>query len=195
MQVSRMIEVYPAALAAGMMAAIGLASLGHAPLSAGTTVAADGGAAATPQQLEQRMSMDLARLAGSQANAGSLIRGLHSGKAITLIGTGGSGQAAKAVRFVPPTRPMGYDGVYLALALMQQRLIAQDIARPTPSQLEAALLGGAPAGGDSPDSEAVPGVLQLRSQGVGWRQIANACGVRLLSFVTAMTSRHGVRDA
>lgn len=195
MQVNRMIEVYPTVLAAGMIAAIGLASFMHAPLSTGAVMPANGIAVKTDRQLEQRMSTELARLAGSRANASSLISGLHSGKTITLIGTGGGAQPEKTVAFVPPTRPMGYGSVYLALALTQQELMVLGIAHPTPSQLEVALLGGTLIGSDAVGTQRVPGVLQLRSEGLPWRQIASACGVRLGSFVTAMTLWHRVLDA
>jgi len=62
-----------------------------------------------------------------------------------------------------------------ALDLARRQLSAAGITNPTPEQLRAAMIGGTvrTANGDV----ALQGVLRLRSQGMGWGQIAHAVGV------------------
>ena len=141
--------------------------------------------------VQQRISADFSAFAGSDSNAHSLVAGLRSGQPITLTSAGGAGTttgAATAVTIMPPTRPMGYGNIYLALSLAKQRLAAQGIANPTPQQLQLALTGGTVIGGTPPKAQTVQGVLQLRSQGRSWGQIADSYGIRLGSVVGGMKS-------
>ncbi|HET9403821.1 MAG TPA: hypothetical protein VFO57_04505 [Burkholderiales bacterium] len=71
---------------------------------------------------------------------------------------------------------MGNGEVERAMTLASRDLAAAGIDNPTPQQTEAALMGGTVtnAQGQSTDMQ---GVLQLRSQGMGWGQIANTIGV------------------
>jgi len=98
-------------------------------------------------------------LAGSEANATSLVTGLRDDKEVNLSGT----------KFTPPTKKMGYGNVNIALALAEAELKKQGITNPTPEQLKTALVGDATH----------KGILQLRAEGMGWGQIANSLGFKL----------------
>jgi len=107
--------------------------------------------------------------AGSNSNADSLANGLRSGTPITLKGSG------ETTTFTPPTRPMGQGNVTRALDLAQRQLAAGGITDPTPNEIRIALMGGSISGPDG--TTRYPGVLQLRSEGMGWGQIAHTIGV------------------
>jgi hypothetical protein len=62
------------------------------------------------------------------------------------------------------------------MTLANRNLAAAGITNPTPLQTEAALMGGTVTNAQGQSTE-MPGVLQLRSQGMGWGRIANATGV------------------
>ncbi|HEY3077160.1 MAG TPA: hypothetical protein VGJ74_18475 [Burkholderiales bacterium] len=96
-------------------------------------------------------------LAGSDANAKSLVTGLRDGKEVTLT----DGKTTTA--FTPPTGKMGGGNVDIALALADESLKQKGITNPTPDQLKTALSG----------------ILQQRADGKGWGQIANAMGFKL----------------
>lgn len=125
-----------------------------------------GGAPATS------IAKHFASFAGSPQNAASLVAGLRSGTVITLSSPG----AATGVSFTPTTKPMGYGNITYALSLAQHQLATQGIAQPTPQQLNTALNGGTLTSVDSHGATRtvqMSGVLQLRSQGMGWGQIAH----------------------
>jgi hypothetical protein len=63
-----------------------------------------------------------------------------------------------------------------ALTLANRDLAAAGITSPTPQQTEAALMGGTVTNAQGQTSE-MAGVLQLRSQGLGWGQVAHTIGV------------------
>jgi hypothetical protein len=107
--------------------------------------------------------------AGSSDNLSSLASGLRSGKEITLTGDG------QKVAFTSPTKPMGYGNITRSLDLAQRQLALQGITDPTPSQLQAALMGGTIT--TSKGTVTYTGILQMRSDGMGWGQIAHAVGV------------------
>lgn len=130
------------------------------------------GAEALPEsesRYVQRINGRFATFAGSRANLESLAVGLRRG---TQINLGGRGESATVL---PPTRPMGYGNVTRALELASRNLAAIGITRPTPTQIRAALNGGtvSTATGEVP----LQGVLRLRSQGMGWGQVAHRIGV------------------
>ena len=89
-------------------------------------------------------------LAGSKENATSLVTGLRDGKEVTLK------RGTTTETFTPTTGKMGYGNVDNALALAEASLQQKKISNPTPAQLEAS----------------VTEVLKLRSDGMGWGQIA-----------------------
>jgi hypothetical protein len=90
---------------------------------------------------------------------------------------------------------MGYGNITRAIDLAQRQLAAQGITDPTPSQLQTALMGGTIT--TSNGTVTYAGVLQLRSSGMGWGQIAHTIGVHpgLGKASTASTSATGVATA
>lgn len=96
------------------------------------------------------------RLAGSEANAKTLVNGLRDGSDFTLNGS----------TFKTPTGKMGYGEVNIALSIAEKQL---GTTRPTTQQLQTALIG----------TSAKPGILAMRADGKGWGQIAQAYGFKL----------------
>lgn len=121
-----------------------------------------------------RLASEFETLAGSRENAMSLVKGLRNGTSVPLTLSGQSGASGRLV-FSPPTQPMGYGEVSRALSLTRDKLAAQGISYPTPEQLHTVLMGGATVSG----AAGTAGVLQLRSQGMGWKQIAQNLDVNL----------------
>ena len=110
--------------------------------------------------------------AGSSSNLQSLAGGLRSGSSITLTDTTG----APSVTFTPPTKPMGYGNITRALDFANRDLAAAGITDPTPEQISAALMGGTVINAQG-QVTTMDGVLQLRSQGMGWGQIAHQLNI------------------
>ncbi len=110
-------------------------------------------------QSKDRLIEKYTPLAGSEANATSLVNGLRDDKEVNLSGT----------TFTPPTHKMGYGNVNIALSLAEAELKKQGITNPTPEQLKTALVGDATH----------KGILQLRAEGMGWGKIANSLGFKL----------------
>lgn len=108
----------------------------------------------------------------SRTNLESLVHGLRTGTTITLTGPSGT----TAASFTPPTRPMGYGNITRVMTLASRQLAAAGITNPTPQQLQTALMGGTLT--TSQGTATFDGVLQLRSQGMGWGEIAHTLGVR-----------------
>ena len=117
----------------------------------------------------QRIGDQYVSFAGSSANLESLAAGLRNGSVVTLT------EGTTSVDFLPPTRPMGYGNVTRALDLARRQLSAAGISNPTPEQLRAAMVGGTVSTANGAVN--LQGVLRLRSQGMGWGQIAHAVGV------------------
>jgi len=117
----------------------------------------------------QRIGDQYVSFAGSSANLESLAAGLRNGSVVTLT------EGTTSVDFLPPTRPMGYGNVTRALDLARRQLSAAGITNPTPEQLRAAMIGGTVSTANGAVN--LQGVLRLRSQGMGWGQIAHAVGV------------------
>lgn len=143
--------------------------------ASGTTVGGSA-VAATATVPARRIASRFENLAGSPENAASLVAGLRSGSVITL----GAADSASGISFTPATAQMGYGNVTRALSLAQQQLAALGIAQPTPDQLRIALNGGTLTGVDSSGASSsveMAGVLQMRSQGMGWGQIAHQLSV------------------
>jgi len=76
-----------------------------------------------------------------------------------------------------PTGKMGFGNVKISLALAQESLRQQSIMQPTSEQLHTALVGGQMVPGDS--TTMTNGILQMRSEGMGWGQIAQKYDVKL----------------
>lgn len=113
--------------------------------------------------------------AGSADNLANLADGLRNATPITLVDSSPDGTAA-LLTFTPPTRPMGYGNITHTLDYATRDLAAAGIHSPTVEQLHAALMGGSVTNAAG-DTTLLPGVLQLRSQGMGWGKIAHTLGI------------------
>lgn len=164
-----------------------VSGLAMAQTTANTSTADASAPAPAKTEAGSRLIAEFSAFAGSPENAAALVGGLRSGSAIMLTASGseasGAGRAT-AVSFQPPTRPMGYGNVRIALALAQARLQSQGISQPTPQQLQIALsgTGSTTTAGTTPVAD--PGVLQLRAQGLGWGRVAHEMGVKLGGTLT-----------
>ena len=69
----------------------------------------------------------------------------------------------------------GLTNITRALTFASRDLAAAGITDPTPQQLQAALMGGTAT--TAHGSVKLQGVLQLRSQGMGWGEIAHTLGI------------------
>ena len=125
-------------------------------------------------------------VAGSEANAKSLVNGLHSGDPITLVGPPPPvaprpplalkpgmkppppppAPKPVIVTFTQPTGNMGLGNVDIALTLMETVVMHSTLKKASPTQLFAILMTD-------------PGILQLRAGGMGWGQIAHELGFEL----------------
>lgn len=153
--------------------------------SSGTVTASSPSVPPGSSPVSQKLVSSFTVFAGSEENAASLVGGLRSGSRITLApvastvpptATGGGSFTDGSVSFIAPTHPMGWGNVRHALTLAQRELAAQGIANPTPTQLQAALMGGFVTT-SSGRIVTLQGVLTLRSQGMGWGRIAHTLGV------------------
>ena len=108
-------------------------------------------------------------LAGSEANAKTLISGLRAGNEFTLDGT----------TFKTPTGKLGDGEVNITLSLAEAKLRQQGITQPTSAQLNTALIGDATQ----------PGILALRADGKGWGQIAQSMGIKVGDVMRAEQAR------
>src|SRR5512132_1141402 len=129
-----------------------------------------------------RIASNFGGFAGSDANALALTNALRTGTATTLTytttTTGANGKPVTTTTtstFTPPTKPMGWGNVKISLALAQAQLQQLGITKPTAEQLQAALNGGTVKAADG-TSVTLKGVLQMRADGMGWGQIAQAGG-------------------
>jgi hypothetical protein len=127
--------------------------------------------------------------AGSATNAQALVNGLRNDAPVTLQATT---PMTPNVTFTPPTAPMGFGNINIALSLAKAELAAQGITQPTPSQIQTALLGGklSTASGTTD----LPGILTLRSEGNGWGEIAHATGTRLGEVVRSDKAQRPDKD-
>jgi hypothetical protein len=145
-----------------------------------------------------KISTDFSSFLGTDSKA--VVTGLRNGTPISLSSTtttpsnvpGGVPVTTTTTTLItPPTGHMGFGNVYISLALAKQQLNAVGITQPTPEQLNAALIGGTITQTSSTGVTTSPplqGVLTLRSQNMGWGQIAQKLGVKLGPVVAGMKS-------
>lgn len=148
-----------------------------------------------------KISSDFSSFLGSDANA--VVTGLRNGTPITLTSTtttpsttpGGLPVTTTTTTVItPPTGPMGFGNVYISLALAKQQLSSLGIAQPTPEQLQAALTGGTITQTTGSGATAttttttLQGILTMRSQNMGWGQIAQKLGFKLGPVIAGMKS-------
>lgn len=148
-----------------------------------------------------KISGDFSSFLGSDANA--VVSGLRHGTPITLTFTtttasttpGGLPVTTTTTTVItPPTGQMGFGNVYISLALAKQQLSALGITQPTPQQLQAALTGGTITQTTGSGTAAattttnLQGILTLRSQNMGWGEIAQKLGYKLGPVISGMKS-------
>jgi len=85
---------------------------------------------------------------------------------------------------------MGHGNVFISLALAKQQLGQLGITQPTPEQLQAALTGGTitTGTGATATTTQLQGILTIRSQGMGWGQIAQKQGTKLGPVISGLKS-------
>jgi hypothetical protein len=102
----------------------------------------------------------------------------------------------------PPTGQIGFGGAFISLALAKQELSGLGITQPTPEQLKAALTGGPITQTTSTGATTtttgttaatttttqLQGILTMRSQNMGWGQIAQKLGFKLGPVIASMKS-------
>ena len=125
----------------------------------------------------------------------AVVTGLRNGTPITLTTTTaaanpGSAPIVTTTLITPPTGKMGYGNVFTSLALAKQQLGQLGINQPTPQQLQAVLTGGAvtTGTGTTATTTQLQGILTMRSQGMGWGQIAQKLGTKLGPVVSGLKS-------
>ena len=130
---------------------------------------------------------------GSDSTA--VVTGLRNGTPITLTtttpaATPGAAPTVTTTVITPPTGKMGHGNVFTSLALAKQQLGQLGINQPTPDQLQAALTGGTitTGTGATPTTTELQGVLTMRSQGMGWGQIAQQQGTKLGPVISGLKS-------
>ncbi|MPZ78557.1 MAG: hypothetical protein GEU77_18800 [Deltaproteobacteria bacterium] len=138
-----------------------------------------------------KISSDFNSFLGSDADA--VVSGLRNGTAINLTSsatipntTPASPPVTTTTTIVPPTGKMGFGNVYTSLAVAKEQLAQLGINQPTPQELQAALTGGTVTTGT--ETTTLQGVLTMRSQNMGWGQIAQKSGFKLGPVISSMKS-------
>jgi hypothetical protein len=161
-------------------------------------------------QVATKIAASFGTLAGSDANTLKLVQALRDGTAVKLTTTTspintpttgpvtapGSAPApttgtgtTTTTTITPPTGKMGWGNVFISLALAKDSLARAGITNPTTAQLQAALTGGDVVGADG-KTVTMKGILQMRADGMGWGQIAQASGTKLGPVVSSIKSAH-----
>ena len=145
------------------------------------------------------ISSDFSSFLGTDSKA--VVTGLRNGTPITLTSTtttpssvqGGVPVTTTTTTMItPPTGHMGFGNVYISLALAKQQLSTLGITQPTPEQLQAALTGGTITQTTGTGTTAtttttnLQGILTMRSQNMGWGQIAQKLGFKLGPVIAGM---------
>ena len=142
-----------------------------------------------------KISSDFTPFLGSDSTA--VVTGLRQGTPITLTSlttTPGAPPTTTTTVITPPTGQMGFGNVYTSLALAKQQLSTMGITQPTPDQLQAALTGGTITQTTGTGATAttttteLQGILTMRSQNMGWGQIAQKLGFKLGPVISQMKS-------
>ena len=148
-----------------------------------------------------KISSDFSSFLGTDSKA--VVTGLRNGRPITLTSTtttpsnvqGGVPVTTTTTTMItPPTGHMGFGNVYISLALAKQQLSTLGITQPTPEQMQAALTGGTITQTTGTGTTAtttttnLQGILTMRSQNMGWGQIAQKLGFKLGPVIAGMKS-------
>ena len=153
-----------------------------------------------------KISSDFNSFLGSDSTA--VVTGLRNGTPITLTSTTTTASPTPGLpvptttTITPPTGQMGFGNVYISLALAKQQLSTLGITQPTPEQLQAALTGGTITQTTGTGATAtttttnLQGILTMRSQNMGWGQIAQKLGFKLGPVIAGMKSaNHNLASA
>ena len=118
---------------------------------------------------EGKLTDEFSEFLGGEEQAAGVIDSLRQGKSFSLATdtseTGTTTDSSNSV-IEPPTGSMGYGNVKITLKLAEAKLAEMGINQPTNEQFSAVLLGGEING------QPVDGILALRSEGMGWGEIA-----------------------
>jgi hypothetical protein len=135
----------------------------------------------------EKLSSDYNQLLGD--NSETVINGLRKGEEFTLSATTeiDGVQVTETATIASPAGKMGYGNVSHTLALTEYQLTQLGITDPTVLELEAALLGGSVTLSSGEVIE-MKGVLALRSEGMGWGQIAQQYDTKLGHVISAVKS-------
>ena len=174
----------PTILVSALMLAFASASFAADPPKSTTTTTT-----VSTTTEKNRLVDQYTTLAGSTANAESLVAGLRNGSSVTLAApiTTGGGTTATGTTFTPASGKLGYGEVNIALSLASAELLKLGITNPTAEQLKTVLNGGTitttTAAGTTTTSTStstkLTGILTMRADKMGWGQIANALGFKL----------------
>ncbi len=175
-------------------------------VAAAPTTAAQAIGGATPEPapthgqalVASKIASNFTTLSGSQENALALVNALRNGGDVMLTtvvpGVEGAPPTTTTTTFTPPTGAMGWGNVKHSLSLAQDALVRAGVTQPTAQQLQTALLGGdivvANADGTT-TTTSLRGILTMRSEGMGWGNIAKAGGTRLGPVNSALTMGNG----
>jgi len=190
-------KVFAIALSVGLIAGAPVLAFGQtAELNNQVTTMNNLASNSGQTNVTNKISGDFSSFLGADANA--VVTGLRNGAPITLTSTSTPSTGAVPVPtttvITPPTGHMGYGNVYTSLALAKQQLGTLGITQPTPEQLQAALTGGTITQTTGTGLTAtttttdLPGILTLRSQNMGWGQIAHKLGFKLGPVISGMKS-------
>jgi hypothetical protein len=139
-------------------------------------------------QVAAQIASNFGTLAGSSDNALALVNALRNGTQATLTTPPATPDGtATTTSFTPPTGKMGWGNVFHSLALAKAALAQVGITNPTSAQLQAALMGGSVTRADG-TTATLKGILQMRADGMGWGQIAQASGTKLGPVVSGIKS-------
>lgn len=138
-----------------------------------------------------KISAEFSSFLGADSKA--VVTGLRNGTPITLTttspgATSGVPPTMTTTTINPPTGKMGFGNVFISLALAKQQLSQVGITQPTPQQLQAALLEGSitTGSGTTATTTNLQGILTMRSQHMGWGQIAQKLGYKLGPVVSGL---------
>lgn len=141
-----------------------------------------------------KIASNFTSLAGSEENALALVKALRTGEAVRLTyAPTGTATTPTVVTLDPPTGNMGWGNVKISLALAQDQLARLGITNPTAEQLQAALNGGSVSvtnANGTTTTTTLRGVLQMRVDGMGWGEIAQAGGTKVGPVVSQLKMAH-----
>ena len=181
--------------------------LGHAQSQTTTTLTTEASrmdslaASQGGSKVVDKLSAEFGSFLG--ADSGAVVTGLRNGTPISLTRTtprttAGASPVRTTTTINPPTGKMGFGNVFISLALAKQQLSQAGITQPTPTQLQAALLGGTitTGSGTTATTTKLQGILTMRSQHMGWGQIAQKLGFKLGPVVSGLkATNHGLAGA